>query len=99
MPRLYVQWFLPQFAKNRVLAVCGARGNVAACPRTAGGPTTLLSVIRGSAALFLLVFALAGCGGGGDDNGPGDSGGDDTQPVIGQSGDEEQPDQAPVLGF
>jgi hypothetical protein len=56
-------------------------------------------VIRGPAALFLLVFALAGCGGGGDDSGPGESGGDDTQPVIGQSGDEEQPDEAPVLGF
>jgi hypothetical protein len=54
-------------------------------------------VFRGAVALLLLVLA-AGCGGGGDS----DDGGSerrDNPPVLGQGGDEEQPADAPVLGF
>jgi hypothetical protein len=45
--------------------------------------------------LLLLGLALAGCGGGGDSN----SGGRQSQPVLGVKGDEEQADNAPPLGF
>jgi hypothetical protein len=55
-------------------------------------------VIRGSALVFLLVLALAGCGGGDDDDDSGSKGGGQ-QPVLGQSGDDEQADSAPALGF
>jgi ell wall binding domain 2 (CWB2) len=66
-------------------------------------------VFRGLAVLFLLVIA-AGCGGGGDDGGGGSEGGGaggdtsestsrDSQPVLGAGGDEEQPEDAPSLGF
>jgi hypothetical protein len=46
----------------------------------------------------LLLALIAGCGGGGDGD---DSGGgnDSQQPVIGASGDEEQAEDAPALGF
>jgi hypothetical protein len=55
-------------------------------------------VFRGSAALLLLVLALAGCGDEGGDQ-KSDSGTEQRQPALGQSGDEEQPEQAPVLGL
>ena len=45
---------------------------------------------------FLLLVLIAGCGGGGDDS---RGGGDDSQPVLGASGDEEQAEDAPSLGF
>jgi hypothetical protein len=45
--------------------------------------------------LLLLGLALAGCGGGGGGN----SGGRQSQPVLGVKGDEEQADNAPPLGF
>jgi peptidoglycan hydrolase-like protein with peptidoglycan-binding domain len=50
-------------------------------------------------AWVLLLAVFVGCGGGGDSsNGGGsDRGGD--QPVLGASGDEEQADDAPALGF
>jgi hypothetical protein len=57
-------------------------------------------MLRRSAPALLLALALAACGGGGGDNDdprPVDS--RDRQPPIGQSGDDEQPAQAPVLGF
>jgi hypothetical protein len=55
-------------------------------------------VIRGLAVLLLLALAVIGCGGGDDDsNGGGDR--DDSQPVLGAGGDEEQPEDAPALGF
>ena len=50
-------------------------------------------------AVFFLLVVAAGCGGGDDG---GDSGGDtsrDSQPVLGAGGDEEQPEDAPSLGF
>jgi hypothetical protein len=53
-------------------------------------------VFRGLAVVFLLVL-VAGCGGGGDDS-SGDGARDD-QPVLGAGGDEEQPEDAPALGF
>jgi len=53
-------------------------------------------VFRGLAVVFLLVL-IAGCGGGGDDS-SGDGARDD-QPVLGAGGDEEQPEDAPALGF
>jgi hypothetical protein len=46
--------------------------------------------------VLLLVFAVAGCGGGGGDDGGGSK---QSQPVIGASGDEEQAENAPALGF
>ncbi len=54
-------------------------------------------VFRGLAVVLLLALALVGCGGGGDDS----SGGGDRadEPVLGAGGDEEQPDDAPALGF
>jgi hypothetical protein len=53
-------------------------------------------VIRGGLAVFLLVLLVAGCGGGGG----GDKGGQkQSQPVLGASGDEEQPENAAPLGF
>jgi hypothetical protein len=56
-------------------------------------------VFRRLAVVLLLVF-VAGCGGGGNDD---DSGGGDAdrgdQPVLGASGDEEQAEDAPALGF
>jgi hypothetical protein len=55
-------------------------------------------VFRAVAVVLLLVFAAAGCGGGGDsDDGPDER--RDNPPVLGQGGDEEQPADAPVLGF
>jgi hypothetical protein len=54
-------------------------------------------VFRGLAVLFLLALALAGCGGGGDDSSGGDR--ESRQPVLGAGGDEEQPEDAPALGF
>jgi hypothetical protein len=45
--------------------------------------------------LLLLGLAIAGCGGGGGN----DSGGRQSQPVLGVKGDEEQADNAPPLGF
>jgi putative cell wall binding repeat protein len=53
-------------------------------------------VIRGAFVVLLLAFLAAGCGGGGGDDG-GSKGGQ--QPVLGASGDEEQADNAPSLGF
>jgi hypothetical protein len=53
-------------------------------------------VFRGLAVVLLLVLA-AGCGGGDDSSGGG--GGRDRQPVLGAGGDEEQPEDAPALGF
>jgi len=57
-------------------------------------------VFRGLAVVLLLVLA-AGCGGGDDDGDGGSSGGGagDSQPVLGAGGDEEQPEDAPALGF
>jgi ell wall binding domain 2 (CWB2) len=55
-------------------------------------------VFRGLAVLLLLALTLAGCGGGGDDS-SGDGDRDESQPVLGASGDEEQPEDAPALGF
>jgi hypothetical protein len=46
----------------------------------------------------LLLALIAGCGGG-DGNGSGDDGGGDSQPVLGAGGDEEQAEDAPLLGF
>ena len=58
-----------------------------------------MGVFRGLAVVLLLVFA-AGCGGGDDDDGSSGSGGDrESQPVLGAGGDEEQPEDAPALGF
>jgi hypothetical protein len=54
-------------------------------------------VFRGLAVVLLLVF-VAGCGGGGDDDSTGGDR-DESQPVLGASGDEEQPEDAPALGF
>jgi hypothetical protein len=54
-----------------------------------------LYVIRGGLAVLLLLIAVAGCGGGGG----GDGGTKESQPVIGASGDEEQAEDAPALGF
>ena len=58
-------------------------------------------MFRGLAVVLLLVLA-AGCGGG-DDDGDDDatSGGGDrpSQPVLGAGGDEQQPEDAPALGF
>ena len=54
-------------------------------------------MFRGLAVVLLLVLA-AGCGGGGDDDSPSRDR-DDSQPVLGASGDEEQPEDAPALGF
>jgi hypothetical protein len=62
-----------------------------------GWIASFVIVFRGLAVLFLLALALFGCGGGGDD-----SSGDDResrQPVLGAGGDEEQPEDAPALGF
>ena len=47
---------------------------------------------------ILLLALVAGCGGGGDDSGGGERS-DDTQPVLGAGGDEEQAEDAPLLGF
>ena len=56
-------------------------------------------MFRGLAVVLLLVLA-AGCGGGGDDdNNTSGDGSRDSQPVLGASGDEEQPEDAPALGF
>jgi hypothetical protein len=55
-------------------------------------------VIRGAVVVLLLVLTAAGCGGGDDDSGDNRDRGGDT-PVLGQRGDEEQPADAPVLGF
>jgi hypothetical protein len=53
-------------------------------------------VIRGGLTAFLLVLLVAGCGGGGG----GDKGGQkQSQPVLGASGDEEQPENPAPLGF
>jgi ell wall binding domain 2 (CWB2) len=61
------------------------------------GSLALSIVFRGLAVVLLLVLA-AGCGGGGDDD-SGDGGDRDSQPVLGAGGDEEQPEDAPALGF
>jgi hypothetical protein len=53
-------------------------------------------VIRGGLAVLLLAFAVAACGGGG---GADTQGQKQDQPVLGASGDEEQPENAPPLGF
>ena len=45
----------------------------------------------------LLLALIAGCGGGGGDGSS--NGGGDSQPVLGASGDEEQAENAPALGF
>jgi hypothetical protein len=55
-------------------------------------------VFRGLAVVLLLVLA-AGCGGGGDDDDAGGGDRDASQPVLGAGGDEEQPEDAPALGF
>lgn len=57
-------------------------------------------MFRGLAVVLLLVLA-AGCGGGDDDDDATSGGGDrpPSQPVIGAGGDEEQPEDAPALGF
>jgi ell wall binding domain 2 (CWB2) len=47
---------------------------------------------------FLLLALIAGCGGG-DGDGSGGDRGDDSQPVLGAGGDEEQAEDAPALGF
>jgi hypothetical protein len=57
-------------------------------------------VLRRLVPLFLLlVTLLAGCGGGGDDGGGGDGDRGGGEPVLGASGDEEQEENAPALGF
>jgi hypothetical protein len=56
-------------------------------------------VLRRLVPLFLLlVTLLAGCGGG-DDGGGGDGDRGGGEPVLGASGDEEQEENAPALGF
>jgi hypothetical protein len=61
-----------------------------------GWVASFVWVFRGLAVVLLLVL-VAGCGGGGDDSsGEGDR---DDQPVLGAGGDEEQPEDAPALGF
>jgi hypothetical protein len=63
-----------------------------------GWGASFLLVFRGLAVVLLLALALAGCGGGDDDS----SGGGDraaNAPVLGAGGDEEQPEDAPALGF
>ena len=49
--------------------------------------------------VLLLVLAVAGCGGGDDNKSTNDRDQHVEVPVLGQSGDEEQPTEAPVLGF
>jgi hypothetical protein len=68
------------------------------CACTFGWVASFVDVFRGLAVLLLLALTLAGCGGGGDDS-SGDGDRDDSQPVLGASGDEEQPEDAPALGF
>jgi ell wall binding domain 2 (CWB2) len=62
-----------------------------------GWGASFVVVFRGLAVVLLLALALVGCGGGGDDS----SGGGDRadEPVLGAGGDEEQPEDAPALGF
>ena len=57
---------------------------------------SFIAVFRRLLPLFLLVL-IAGCGGGGGDDERG--GGDESQPILGASGDEEQAEDAPSLGF
>jgi ell wall binding domain 2 (CWB2) len=65
-------------------------------PRARGGRiASVVEVFRGLAVVLLLVLA-AGCGG---DDGDTGNGGRDSEPVLGAAGDEEQAEDAPVLGF
>jgi hypothetical protein len=54
-------------------------------------------VFRRLLPVLLLLALIAGCGGGEDDSGTDRS--DDSQPVLGSGGDEEQAEDAPALGF
>jgi hypothetical protein len=90
MPPFYVQWVV---GGALVDLERGRRDRVAA---------SFIAVVR-HLAWVLLLAVFIGCGGGGD--GGNDGGGDDDanrggdQPVLGASGDEEQADDAPSLGF
>jgi hypothetical protein len=94
MPLFFVQWVFGRAVHELEFPGRGRRGRVAAAAATA----SVSLVFRGAVALLLLVLAVAGCGGGGDDD-DGASERRDNPPVLGQSGDEEQPADAPVLGF
>jgi hypothetical protein len=61
-----------------------------------GRNASFIAVVRRLLPFFLLVL-IAGCGGGGDDSG-GDRA-DESEPVLGAGGDEEQAEDAPALGF
>jgi hypothetical protein len=54
-------------------------------------------VIRGGLAVLLLVLAVSGCGGGGGNGGG--SNDQNSEPVLGTKGDEQQADNVPALGF
>jgi hypothetical protein len=85
MPLFYVQWVVG-CASGELER--GRRDRVAA---------SFSAVIRRLLPLLLLAF-LIGCGGGGDDEpDSGERGGG--EPVLGASGDEEQAEEAPALGF
>jgi hypothetical protein len=58
-----------------------------------------LFVIRAALAVLLLALAVAACGGGGGGGGDDGGGQKQDQPVLGASGDEEQPENAAPLGF
>ena len=62
-----------------------------------GRIASFIAVLRRLLPVLLLAL-IAGCGGGGGD-GSGSDGGDDSQPVLGAGGDEEQAEDAPALGF
>jgi hypothetical protein len=65
--------------------------------RQSSASLALCLVIRGGLLVLLLGMALLACGGGGDnDNGGGQK---QSQPVLGASGDEEQPENPAPLGF
>jgi hypothetical protein len=85
MPLSYVQWMVGSALRELER---GRRDRVAA---------SFSAVIRRLLPLLLLAF-LIGCGGGGDDEtDSGERGGG--EPVLGASGDEEQAEEAPALGF
>ncbi|HET8758042.1 MAG TPA: cell wall-binding repeat-containing protein [Solirubrobacteraceae bacterium] len=56
-------------------------------------------MIRAALAVLLLALAVAACGGGGGGGGDDGGGQKPDQPVLGASGDEEQPENAAPLGF
>ena len=72
----------------------GRRATVARKGRVA----SFIAVVRRLLPILLLAL-IAGCGGGGDGDGSSGDRGDDSQPVLGAGGDEEQAEDAPALGF